>query len=229
MKSLNAYYAASEADPLHFHYWCNCLGEINPLDDPQRCGTPDDLPDDPRFLYLNLYRPDFCGVCNYVVSIEHVTGLAVVWLCNFDFASFEAVKLTARQMEKDFPFASVFVGENTDPDGNEILLFIPQDKLLEFYCAVPANDASVGERYYRLAEEMNRRAGGPEVTETYAQTCWSVPDVLAAAAEDGVVLTAAQAAAWWKKNERSFREALTQYGNEMLSCVDWGEVQRTPV
>lgn len=55
----------------------------------------------------------------------------------------------------------------------------------------------------------------------FASVVWMLDDIINAAASDGVALSPAQAALWWKENERGFKEAITQTGNEMLSCVDW--------
>lgn len=53
----------------------------------------------------------------------------------------------------------------------------------------------------------------------FAETCWCAEDVMAAAEKNGVVLTEAQAEKWLEKNERWFRDALTEYGNEVLASV----------
>lgn len=153
MKSLNEAYMKSHADPLEFHYWCNCLSEINPLDDPHRCGSMDDLPCDIRTIYMNLYECDKCGVSNHVVSVEHVPGIALTWLFteeDEESIAIEAVQQVASVMENDFPFATAYVGENTDPDGHEIVLFIPSDHIREFYRMLPQPDTEVGDKYYGL-------------------------------------------------------------------------------
>lgn len=62
----------------------------------------------------------------------------------------------------------------------------------------------------------------------HAQTNWSAEDVLLAAKEQGVELTMVQAETWWAQNEGWFRDALTSYGNEMLTSVSkesWGQAQ----
>lgn len=56
----------------------------------------------------------------------------------------------------------------------------------------------------------------------FADACWSLGDVIDAAAEQGVVMTAQQAYDWWKKNENWFRECLVERGNEILANVDFG-------
>lgn len=219
MESLNKIYLESDRDPLSFHYWCNCFGEINPLDDPQSRGTLDNLPDDIRVIYQNLYESDKCGVGNYVVTAGHESGIALCWLFTEDDGEidFQSVIRAATEMEGDFPFATVYVGENTDPEGHEILLFIPSDYIRTFYRKLPAHDVELGEKYYDLVYKNM-----PQSDDRYAEMCWTIDDVISAAAEDGVTLTPLQAAAWWKENERFFRESLIQQGNEILSSVNWG-------
>lgn len=51
----------------------------------------------------------------------------------------------------------------------------------------------------------------------FAQVRWCAEDVIAAA--DGITLTEAQAEKWLEKNERWFRETLTEYGNEVLASA----------
>lgn len=48
---------------------------------------------------------------------------------------------------------------------------------------------------------------------------WCAEDVIAAAEQNGITLTEAQAEKWLEKNERWFRETLTEYGNEVLASA----------
>lgn len=48
---------------------------------------------------------------------------------------------------------------------------------------------------------------------------WCAEDVIAAAKRNGITFTEAQAEKWLKKNERWFKEMLTEYGNEVLASV----------
>ena len=48
---------------------------------------------------------------------------------------------------------------------------------------------------------------------------WCAEDVIAAAERNGVTLTEAQAEKWLEKNERWFKEMLTEYGNEVLASA----------
>lgn len=58
----------------------------------------------------------------------------------------------------------------------------------------------------------------------FAETRWCIDDVIDAAKKKGIVLTPQQAESWWKKNEKRFKDTLTEYGNEMLSNVNFSEV-----
>ena len=50
-------------------------------------------------------------------------------------------------------------------------------------------------------------------------------DVIAAAEEQGVTLTEEQAVAWWEKNGRRFQDLMVEHGNEILSNMDFEEVE----
>lgn len=58
----------------------------------------------------------------------------------------------------------------------------------------------------------------------FAETRWCIDDVIDTAKKKGIVLTPQQAESWWKKNEKRFKDTLTEYGNEMLSNVNFSEV-----
>ena len=58
----------------------------------------------------------------------------------------------------------------------------------------------------------------------FAPTCWCTDDVIDAAKQKGIVLTPKQAEPWWQKNEKWFKDTLTEYGNEILFNADFNEV-----
>lgn len=58
----------------------------------------------------------------------------------------------------------------------------------------------------------------------FAPTCWCTDDVIDAAKRNGIVLTSQQAEQWWQKNEKWFKDTLTEYGNEILFNADFSEV-----
>lgn len=58
----------------------------------------------------------------------------------------------------------------------------------------------------------------------FAPTCWCTDDVIDAAKRNGIVLTPQQAEQWWQKNEKWFKDTLTEYGNEILFNANFSEV-----
>lgn len=58
----------------------------------------------------------------------------------------------------------------------------------------------------------------------FAETRWCIDDVIDAAKKKGIVLTPQQAESWWKKNEKWFKDTLTEYGNEILFNANFSEV-----
>lgn len=58
----------------------------------------------------------------------------------------------------------------------------------------------------------------------FAPTCWCTDDVIDAAKQKEIVLTPKQAELWWQKNEKWFKDTLTEYGNEILFNADFNEV-----
>lgn len=58
----------------------------------------------------------------------------------------------------------------------------------------------------------------------FAPTRWCTDDVIDAAKRNGIVLTPQQAEQWWQKNEKWFKDTLTEYGNEILFNANFSEV-----
>lgn len=58
----------------------------------------------------------------------------------------------------------------------------------------------------------------------FAETRWCTDDVIEAAKRKGIVLTPQQAELWWEKNEKWFKDTLTEYGNEILFNANFSEV-----
>lgn len=63
-----------------------------------------------------------------------------------------------------------------------------------------------------------------DVQYYFAETRWCVDDVIDAAKRKGIVLSPQQAEQWWLKNEKWFKDTLTEYGNEILFNADFSEV-----
>ena len=72
---------------------------------------------------------------------------------------------------------------------------------------------------FRVKQMMEHYAPGVEQTGWYGVVRWCAEDVIAAAEQNGVTLTEAQAEKWLEKNERWFKEMLTEYGNEVLASA----------
>ena len=73
--------------------------------------------------------------------------------------------------------------------------------------------------------EYNRTEAEVENPQWFAVTRWAPEDVIAAAEEQVVTLTEEQAVAWWEKNERRFQDLMVEHGNEILSNMDFEEVE----
>lgn len=58
----------------------------------------------------------------------------------------------------------------------------------------------------------------------FAETRWCTDDIIGIAKDNGIEMTPQQAEQWWKKNENWFRNALVEYGNEVLENVNFDEV-----
>ena len=156
IRSLNDWYAASETSPLKFHYWCNCLGELN-IPGKDTVGSEEELPADIRELYEGTWGTvsERYGVNAYVISFDNKPGIGLTWLFDSEFqktrkyasdeAAMAAVKTIAEHIQAAFPQADVFVGENTDPDGHEIVLFIPAGYVQKFQQEAAVN---IGDIYY---------------------------------------------------------------------------------
>ena len=143
MKSLNDIYEHNQ-----LHYWCNAVGEINPKEAPFRVGDKEDLPDLARELY-EAYWNEGSGCNMYVAEYTNLTGMILCILCDYSWASdmlnkkedeidshekhalYRAAKAHGETVEAwisdAFPGIGieVWLGEDTDPDGHELLVFIP--------------------------------------------------------------------------------------------------------
>lgn len=142
VKSLNEVYENNE-----LLYYCNAAGDIHiPGADPWAIHQPDELPLPALELYENFWT-EGAGLTMYVVKYKDVTTIAVCALFDYSYmddldeqhrwgqdkdAFWQAVKHTAKQadMLTDFPMVTL-VGEDTDPDGHEILFILPPDKCAE--------------------------------------------------------------------------------------------------
>lgn len=72
---------------------------------------------------------------------------------------------------------------------------------------------------FRVKQMMEHYASSSEQAGWFGVVRWCAEDVIAAAERNGVTLTEAQAEKRLEKNERWFKEMLTEYGNEVLASA----------
>ena len=172
MKSLNDIY-----DRNQLHYWCNAVGEINPKEAPFRVGDKEDLPDLARELY-EVYWNEGSGCSMYVAEYTTLSGMILCILCDYSWASdmlgkkedeidshekhalYRAAKVHGQEVEgwisDTFPGIGieVWLGEDTDPDGHELLVFIPYQARVhieEIAAVLNQKTYQEIERYYKKA------------------------------------------------------------------------------
>lgn len=163
MKNLNEIYKAEE-----LFYYCNTTGDINiPGSGVLSVHEVDKLPLKARNLYENYWFEG--GGCNmYVVRYKDDIGMILgflfdeSYLCDFlkkDEVSdeemtkfYNAISDYANLLERSNKISGcdIFVGENTDPDGHELLVFVPYDKRNDIRKITEMLDKEV----YRSVEEL---------------------------------------------------------------------------
>ena len=134
------------------HYWCNAAGEINLPGDgilwPRNagsmiCHSEEDLPPKAKELY-ECFWSDGWAAKEYVVQFSGRTGFAFNFL--FDEEWMNNLKIPAPLFRKIasyviseklnnplFENCAVLYGEETDPDGDELLIVVPY----ESYALIP--------------------------------------------------------------------------------------------
>ena len=136
--SLNEIYAADE-----LFYYCNACGDINipGEEDPAKmyAHKPEELPMTALNLYENYWQ-EGAGLPMYVVEYKGQIGMAVTALFDRSYHDdlfkekgigvtksefFAAMKRVAKMYRNAFRYETM-VGVDTDPDGHEIVFFIPE-------------------------------------------------------------------------------------------------------
>ena len=144
------------------HYWCNGCGEINiPGADKLKCGTVVDLPRAAAEVYEKYWTEGIGGAYVYVVTYDGVYGLLFSWefdlattLERFGFGPNDGIGLelfhnAVRQTAEEYELAhgtTVFYGEETQPLGNEISLFVPLEQMNKdpgLYTYGPESDKAI--------------------------------------------------------------------------------------
>ena len=176
MRSLNEIYAENR-----LYYWCNASGDINvPYAARMDCGTMEDLPQKQQELYEKCWT-EGAGCYMYVVSYCRKPGIVLGFLFDrsymkgllgkkdeSDFTAddsdyfFDCICKEATKLEKDFVSLGfkreILVGKDTDPDGHELLVFIPYEQCFNFD-SVTAFADSVYRDVDRLAKRDGARSG----------------------------------------------------------------------
>lgn len=130
------------------YYWCNALGEINyPGDRRTAAAEAERLPAKVKELYESFqFNPHGCNDIDvYTVTYNGVDGMLLMELFSEDFIceafgknaneKLEGVlRSTAKELSKRCePWGTVLLGIGTDPDGNELGVFVPADACAEHY------------------------------------------------------------------------------------------------
>lgn len=146
IKSLNEVYKSPEEI---MWYCCNATGDINlPGTPPMTSGKLEDLPDEARLLYENLWSEGVLWHNLYVMQYNNQFGMALGALFDDDYirnlandnggeklnidvlrrCRAHAANRAAEWLAEGLSHknAVVFFGLKTDPDGDEIVIFIPR-------------------------------------------------------------------------------------------------------
>lgn len=162
IKSLNEAYEGK------FIYWCNAVGEINlPWRKDYYNGKVSELPPKIAALYRERGVID-CGVKNYVITDDDKLGLGYCWLVDYLWLSdlglsededvSAELESAAQAIQKMFPYTDIYIGTGTDPDGHELILFIPKDKLTTFLRDNDLKTESLGKVIYDLiGDELKKK------------------------------------------------------------------------
>ena len=134
-------------------YWCNETGDINvPGAALAHYGTTDDMPPAIQELFTEFWDKN-SGVLKYVAVVNGVPGIALGLRFDRDYykelaadyviasdipnetlykKGTTAVIAVAADIANLIPFGDVYFGEGTDPDGDEIVVFVPGTECREY-------------------------------------------------------------------------------------------------
>lgn len=128
-------------------YWCNATGDINMPGDGKNSlmrHNSEELPPAARDLFEN-YWSEYGGCNEYVVSYRGKTCYAFSFILNEEWVDsfsidtdlFRSVaKAAVERMFSGSDFVETLLyGENTDPDGDEIVVIVPYEKR-DAICAI---------------------------------------------------------------------------------------------
>ena len=141
MKNLKEIYAKEL-----LYYWCNLLGEINvPGTERFSSDDPEELPPKQKILYEGWQWED--DPYRRVVSYDGKAAMALELLFDYSWLAdimtikernfcaramggllFQAIQKYGQELEARLPNVDILVGEDTDPDGHELLVIVPFDE-----------------------------------------------------------------------------------------------------
>ena len=150
IKSLNKAYQTDS-----MYYWCNAEGEVNYPGSGFSTGDSERLPAAVKELYEHYQFSPGCDANLYTVTYSGEDGMLLTTMFNSNWMDVPAVKDAKQKARKALrsiateltrqckPWGTVLFGEDTDPEGDEIALFVPaQECASHFEEAVKLFDAS---------------------------------------------------------------------------------------
>lgn len=150
IKSLNKAYQTDS-----MYYWCNAEGEVNYPGSGFSTGDSERLPAAVKELYEHYQFSPGCDANLYTVTYSGEDGMLLTTMFNSNWMDVPAVKDTKQKARKALrsiateltrqckPWGTVLFGEDTDPEGDEIALFVPAEECAShFEEAVKLFDAS---------------------------------------------------------------------------------------
>ena len=165
--SLNEFYEKKQ-----IFYWCNATGDLNgPGFSDTKSPELEELPAKVREVYERFWT-EGRGANEYVVTLNGKTGLMLGWL--FDYGYLEDLQVTVGAndpIQKDEYHAAVYAaanalsydyrnpviyGKDTDPEGDEILLFFEYDDLVKagIHLCILASLDRISERLFNHVKEI---------------------------------------------------------------------------
>ena len=162
-------------DTNRLYFWCNSIGEINAVASKPACiGTEDDLPEKAKTLYQK-YFDEATAARKYIVSTEDGYGL-MLWLIldrywidvTFgdgtvsDALLSEVGKEVLSELEAKYADKHIvaYYGAGTDSDGDEAMVYVPYDTLLDADVSVESLNKLAEKEYpvfYDAVEERIRK------------------------------------------------------------------------
>ena len=147
IKSLNKAYQTNS-----MYYWCNAEGEINYPGFGYATADSEQLPVAVKELYERYQFSMGCDAHIYTVTYSGVDGMLLTTMFNSGCMDVKDAKQKARKSLRSIamelykqcePWGTVLFGEDTDPEGDEIALFVPAEECAShFEEAVKIFDAS---------------------------------------------------------------------------------------